>query len=89
MVKKEIQKKTNHEIKKPDKKSKKDLAKRMLLAILENTFDSVTLFVDAFEHPSIARGTYYRSDSKYEIKKEITRLKQKKFLEERKRGNRL
>lgn len=82
------------------KKTKKVLAKKILVGILEHTLDCVETFADAFKYPHICQNNYqddcYKfigetkrvQDRKY-LKEELRRLKNQKFIEERKRGNRL
>lgn len=68
------------------KKPKKEMAKKILTAILENAAGFTIEFAQIFKYPHITKDFY---QSKYSIKKEIIRLKKKKYLEERKRGKNL
>ncbi|MEA3272579.1 MAG: CRISPR-associated endonuclease Cas2 [Patescibacteria group bacterium] len=71
------------------KKKKFSVAKEILIEIFENSLAATGFFTDAFfEYPHMAKGNYQDSDLKY-VKKEISRLKREKFVEERKRGDRL
>jgi CRISPR-associated endonuclease Cas2 len=78
------------------KKIKKNIAKELLIGLLNSADDLAAWMVDAHTYRSayLKGGREYvskikRMEAEREYNREISRLKQKKFLEEKKRGDRL